>query len=124
VRRVLYQALKAPYHRTFIPDIGENLVRLGERDDALGLVNRTLREINEMRYEFDEPFIVERMSTASIVESRKLTPLRSTISCGLPSGATPHVVSAGVAAPARPASRGIGFHGHRTRRAAARLGGG
>jgi hypothetical protein len=24
---------------------------------ALGLVNRTVREINEMRYEFDEPFI-------------------------------------------------------------------
>jgi nucleoside-diphosphate-sugar epimerase len=26
---------------------------------ALGLVNRTRREINEMRYEFDEPFIVD-----------------------------------------------------------------
>ena len=26
---------------------------------ALGLVNRTVREINEMRYEFDEPFIVD-----------------------------------------------------------------
>jgi hypothetical protein len=25
---------------------------------ALGLVNRTVREINEMRYEFDEPVIV------------------------------------------------------------------
>jgi nucleoside-diphosphate-sugar epimerase len=26
---------------------------------ALGLVNRTVREINEMRYEFDEPFLVD-----------------------------------------------------------------
>ena len=90
-----------PHTYTFMPDIGENLVRLGERDDALGrvwhlpspetrttrdvvtlvyqaagtrprlkvtpawqmralgLVNRTVREINEMRYEFDEPFIVD-----------------------------------------------------------------
>ncbi len=90
-----------PHTYTFIPDIGENLVRLGERDHALGrvwhlpspetrttrevvalvyqsagtrmrlkvtpawqmralgLVNRTVREINEMRYEFDEPFIVD-----------------------------------------------------------------
>ncbi|HKO28336.1 MAG TPA: NAD-dependent epimerase/dehydratase family protein, partial [Solirubrobacteraceae bacterium] len=90
-----------PHTYTFIPDIGENLVRLGESDDALGriwhlpspetrttrdvialvyqaagtkprlkitpawqmralgLVNRTVREINEMRYEFDEPFIVD-----------------------------------------------------------------
>jgi nucleoside-diphosphate-sugar epimerase len=90
-----------PHTYTFVPDIGENLVRLGERDDAfgriwhlpspatrstrevvalvyeaagttprlrvmppwpmraLGLVNRTVREINEMRYEFDEPFIVD-----------------------------------------------------------------
>src|SRR3954469_5923461 len=90
-----------PHTYTFVPDIGENLVRLGERDDALGrvwhlpspetrttrevvalvyraggtepqlkvtpawqmralgLVNRTVREINEMRYEFDEPFVVD-----------------------------------------------------------------
>jgi nucleoside-diphosphate-sugar epimerase len=90
-----------PHTYTFIPDIGENLVNLGEHDDALGriwhlpnpetrttrdvvalvyqavgtqprlkitpawqmralgLVNRTVREINEMRYEFDEPFIVD-----------------------------------------------------------------
>jgi len=96
-----------PHTYTFIPDIGENLVRLGERDDALGrvwhlpspqtrttrdvvslvyqsagtaprlkvtpawqmralgLVNRAVREINEMRYEFDEPFIVD----ASLAES-------------------------------------------------------
>jgi hypothetical protein len=87
-----------PHTSTFIPDIGVNLVRLGERDDALarvwhlpsrktrttrdgvalvynaagteprlkvtsawqtcalGLVNSTVREINEMRYEFDESF--------------------------------------------------------------------
>jgi len=90
-----------PHTYTLIPDIGENLARLGQRDAALGrvwhlpspetrttrevvalvyqaagtaprlrvtpawqlralgLVNRTLREINEMRYEFDEPFIVD-----------------------------------------------------------------
>jgi nucleoside-diphosphate-sugar epimerase len=90
-----------PHTYTYIPDIGENLVCLGERDDAfgrvwhlpspetrstreviglvyqaagtrprlrvtpawqmraLGLVNRTVREINEMAYEFDEPFIVD-----------------------------------------------------------------
>lgn len=90
-----------PHTYTFIPDIGENLVRLGENDDALGriwhlpspetrttrevialvyhaagtklrlkstpawqlralgLFNRTVREINEMSYEFDEPFIVD-----------------------------------------------------------------
>jgi nucleoside-diphosphate-sugar epimerase len=90
-----------PHTYTFIADIGENLVGLGERDEALGrvwhlpspetrttrdvvalvyqaagtrprlkltpawqmralgLVNRTVREINEMRYEFDEPFIVD-----------------------------------------------------------------
>jgi nucleoside-diphosphate-sugar epimerase len=90
-----------PHTYTFVPDIGENLVRLGESDGALGriwhlpspetrttrevvalvyravgtelrlkvtpawqmralgLVNRTVREINEMRYEFDEPFIVD-----------------------------------------------------------------
>ena len=90
-----------PHTYTFVPDIGENLVRLAERDNALGrvwhlpspetrttrdvvslvyqtagtapgsrsrrrgrclrsdFVNRTVCEINEMRYEFDEPFIVD-----------------------------------------------------------------
>jgi nucleoside-diphosphate-sugar epimerase len=90
-----------PHTYSFVPDIGENLVRLGERDEALGrvwhlpspetcttrevvtliydaagaeprmrvvpalpmralgLVNRTVREINEMRYEFDEAFVVD-----------------------------------------------------------------
>jgi nucleoside-diphosphate-sugar epimerase len=90
-----------PHTYTFVPDIGENLVRLGELDDALGriwhlpspethttrevvdlvfraagteprlkvmpawqmrafgLVNRAVREVNEMRYEFDEPFVVD-----------------------------------------------------------------
>ena len=89
-----------PHTYTFIPDIGENLVRLGEIDEALGRVctseprdahdarddrtrlpghqyhaaaqghtrmadartgarRRTVREINEMSYEFDEPFIVD-----------------------------------------------------------------
>jgi nucleoside-diphosphate-sugar epimerase len=90
-----------PHTYTFIPDIGENLVRLGKRDDTLGhiwhlpssetrttrdvvalvyqaagtkprlkvtptwpmrafgVVNRTVREINEMRYQFNEPFIVD-----------------------------------------------------------------
>jgi nucleoside-diphosphate-sugar epimerase len=90
-----------PHTYCFACDIGENLVRLGGLDDALGrvwhlpspetrttrdvvglvylaagtkprlrvtpawqlralgLVNRTVREIDEMRYEFDEPFIVD-----------------------------------------------------------------
>jgi nucleoside-diphosphate-sugar epimerase len=94
-----------PHTYTFVPDIGESLVRLGERDDALGriwhlpspetrttrdvvalvyqaagtrprlrvtpgwqlralgLVNRTVREINEMRYEFEEPFVVDASRT-------------------------------------------------------------
>jgi nucleoside-diphosphate-sugar epimerase len=105
---------------TFIPDIGENLVRLSERDEAigriwhlpspetrttrqvvalvfqasgteprlkvtpawqmraLGLVNRTVREINEMRYEFDEPFVVD----ASLAENElglRATPLPDAI---------------------------------------------
>jgi nucleoside-diphosphate-sugar epimerase len=93
-----------PHTYAFIPDIGENLVRLGELDAALGrvwhlpspetrttrdvvalvyeaagtephlrvmpawqmralgLINRTVREVNEMRYEFDEPFIVDSSS--------------------------------------------------------------
>src|SRR4051794_20477243 len=41
-----------PHTYTFVPDIGENLVRLGERDDALGRVwhlpspeTRTTREV-------------------------------------------------------------------------------
>jgi nucleoside-diphosphate-sugar epimerase len=105
-----------PHTYTFVPDIGENLVRLGERDDALGriwhlpspetrttrevvelvfrsagteprlkvtpawhmralgLVNRTVREINEMRYEFEEPFIVDasRAQTELGLEATKL----------------------------------------------------
>jgi nucleoside-diphosphate-sugar epimerase len=109
-----------PHTYTFIPDIGENLVRLGERDDALGriwhipspetrttrhvvglvfeaagteprlkvtpawqmralgLVNRTVREINEMRYEFDEPFVVD----ASLAENElglRATPLAEAV---------------------------------------------
>jgi nucleoside-diphosphate-sugar epimerase len=105
-----------PHTYTFIPDIGENLVRLGECDDALGrvwhlpspetrttrevvglvysaagssprlkvtpawqmralgLVNRTVREINEMRYEFDEPFIVDA-SRAETELGLRATPL-------------------------------------------------
>ena len=109
-----------PHTYTFIPDIGENLVGLGERDDALGrvwhlpspetrttrdvvalvyqaagtkprlkvtpawqmralgLVNRTVREINEMRYEFDEPFIVDA-SRAETELGLRATPLADAI---------------------------------------------
>src|SRR4051794_10272958 len=105
-----------PHTYTFIPDIGDNLVALGARDDALGrvwhlpspetrttrdvvalvyhaagtrprlkitpawqmralgLVNRTVREINEMRYEFDEPFIVDA-SRAETELGLRATPL-------------------------------------------------
>src|SRR3954447_9891843 len=105
---------------TFIPDIGANLVALGERDDALGrvwhlpspetrttrdvvglvyqaagteprlkvtpawqmralgLVNRTVREINEMRYEFDEPFIVDA-SRAQTELGLRVTPLADAV---------------------------------------------
>jgi nucleoside-diphosphate-sugar epimerase len=45
---------------------------------ALGLVNRTVREINEMRYEFDEPFVVD----ASLAENElglRATPLPDAI---------------------------------------------
>jgi nucleoside-diphosphate-sugar epimerase len=109
-----------PHTYTFIPDIGENLVRLGERDDALGrvwhlpspetrttrevvalvyqaagtkprlkvtpawqmralgLVNRTVREINEMRYEFDEPFILDA-SRAETELGLRATPLTDAV---------------------------------------------
>jgi nucleoside-diphosphate-sugar epimerase len=109
-----------PHTYTYIPDIGENLVRLGERDDALGrvwhlpspetrttrdvvalvyraagtaprlkvtpawqmralgLVNRTVREINEMRYEFDEPFIVDA-SRAEAELGLRATPLADAV---------------------------------------------
>jgi nucleoside-diphosphate-sugar epimerase len=109
-----------PHTYTFIPDIGENLVGLGERDDALGrvwhlpspetrttrdvvalvyqaagtrprlkvtptwqmralgLVNRTVREINEMRYEFDEPFIVDA-SRAETELGLRATPLTDAV---------------------------------------------
>jgi nucleoside-diphosphate-sugar epimerase len=105
---------------TYIPDIGENLVHLGERDDALGrvwhlpspetrttrevialvyqaagtrprlrvtpawqmralgLVNRTVREINEMAYEFDEPFIVDA-SRAETELGLRATPLADAV---------------------------------------------
>jgi nucleoside-diphosphate-sugar epimerase len=105
---------------TFIPDIGENLVLLGERADALGrvwhlpspetrttrevvelvfrsagtetrlkvtpawqmralgLVNRTVREINEMRYEFEEPFIVDA-SRAQTELGMRATPLADAV---------------------------------------------
>jgi nucleoside-diphosphate-sugar epimerase len=109
-----------PHTYTFVPDIGENLVRLGERDDALGriwhlpspetrttrevvelvfhaagatprlkvtpawqmralgLVNRTVREINEMRYEFDEPFVVDS-SRAEAELGLRATPLADAV---------------------------------------------
>jgi nucleoside-diphosphate-sugar epimerase len=109
-----------PHTYTFIPDIGENLVGLGERDEALGrvwhlpspetrttrevvalvcqatgteprlkvtpawqlralgLVSRTVREINEMRYEFDEPFIVDA-SRAETELGLRATPLADAV---------------------------------------------
>jgi nucleoside-diphosphate-sugar epimerase len=45
---------------------------------ALGLVNRTVREINEMRYEFDEPFIVDA-SRAQTELGLRATPLTSAV---------------------------------------------
>jgi nucleoside-diphosphate-sugar epimerase len=109
-----------PHTHTLIPDIGENLVRLGERDHALGrvwhlpspetrttreavalvyqaaettprlkvtpawqmralgLVNRTVREINEMRYQFDEPFILDA-SRAQTELGLRATPLTDAV---------------------------------------------
>jgi nucleoside-diphosphate-sugar epimerase len=109
-----------PHTYSFVPDIGENLVRLGERDEALGsvwhlprpetrttrevvtlvyrnagteprmravpswpmgalgVVNRTVREINEMRYEFDEAFIVDA-SRAETQLGLRATPLTEAI---------------------------------------------
>jgi nucleoside-diphosphate-sugar epimerase len=109
-----------PHTYTFIPDIGENLVALGERDEALGrvwhlpspetrttrevialayqaagttprirvmpawqmrafgLVNRTVREINEMRYEFDEPSVVDA-SRAETELGLRATPLADAV---------------------------------------------
>jgi nucleoside-diphosphate-sugar epimerase len=109
-----------PHTYSFVPDIGENLVRLGERDEALGrvwhlpspetrttrevvdlvyraactrprmkvvpasamravgLINRTVREINEMRYEFDEAFIVDA-SRAETQLGLRATPLAEAV---------------------------------------------
>jgi nucleoside-diphosphate-sugar epimerase len=41
---------------------------------ARGLVNRTVREVDEMRYEFDEPFIVDS-SRAEAELGLRATPL-------------------------------------------------
>jgi hypothetical protein len=45
---------------------------------ALGLVNRTVREISEMRYEFDEPFIVDASRAESELGLRA-TPLADAV---------------------------------------------
>ena len=45
---------------------------------ALGLINRTVREINEMRYEFDEPFIVDS-SRAETELGLRATPLTDAV---------------------------------------------
>ena len=45
---------------------------------ALGLVNRTVREINEMSYEFDEPFIVDS-SRAETELGLRATPLADAV---------------------------------------------
>jgi nucleoside-diphosphate-sugar epimerase len=109
-----------PHTYSFVPDVGEHLVRLGELDHALGrvwhlpnpetrttreviglvfeyagteprlrvapgwamramgLVNRTVREVNEMRYEFDEPFIVDA-SRAENELGLRATPLAEAV---------------------------------------------
>jgi nucleoside-diphosphate-sugar epimerase len=45
---------------------------------ALGLVNRAVREVNEMRYEFDEPFIVDA-SRAETELGLRATPLADAV---------------------------------------------
>jgi hypothetical protein len=45
---------------------------------ALGFVNRTVREINEMRYEFDEPFLVDA-SRAETELGLRATPLADAV---------------------------------------------
>jgi hypothetical protein len=45
---------------------------------ALGLVNRTVREINEMRHEFGEPFIVDA-SRAETELGLRATPLADAV---------------------------------------------
>jgi nucleoside-diphosphate-sugar epimerase len=45
---------------------------------ALGLVNWTVREISEMRYEFDEPFIVDA-SRAETELGLRATPLADAV---------------------------------------------
>ena len=45
---------------------------------ALGVDNRTVREVNEMRYEFDEPFIVDS-SRAETELGLRATPLADAI---------------------------------------------
>jgi hypothetical protein len=50
---------------------------------ALGLVNATVREINEMRCEFDEPFIVESYPTEpNSAWAPRPSPTRSNRPCG------------------------------------------
>jgi nucleoside-diphosphate-sugar epimerase len=109
-----------PHTYTFVADIGENLVRLAELDEALGrvwhlpspetrttrevvaliyeaagnelqlkvtpawqlralgLLNRTVREIAEMRYEFDEAFVVDA-SRAETELGLRATPLAQAV---------------------------------------------
>ena len=45
---------------------------------ALGLVNRTVREVNEMAYEFDEPFVVDA-SRAETELGLRATPLADAV---------------------------------------------
>jgi nucleoside-diphosphate-sugar epimerase len=45
---------------------------------AFGLINRTVREINEMRYEFDEPFVVDA-SRAETELGLRPTPLAEAV---------------------------------------------
>jgi hypothetical protein len=73
---------------------------------ALGLVNRTVREINEMRYEFDGPFIVDA-SRAGPELGLRATPLADAVEQSVrwyrdrqSSSAAAHQDGAGSTAPA------------------------
>jgi nucleoside-diphosphate-sugar epimerase len=65
--------LDQPHTYTYIPDIGEGRAVLGEHPDAPGEVwhlpndpdtHSTRRELLEMRYQFEEPFIVDSSKMA------------------------------------------------------------
>jgi len=84
--RVVYQALNPPYHRWAqeFPGLQAAAIAAAQaitpawQMRALGLVNRTVREISEMRYEFDEPFVVDA-SRAETALGLRATPLADAV---------------------------------------------